>query len=193
MSEHKYFDSDHADVLCTGENRFSDLLVPSTQGAGASEVTGRGIVVTRIQTRVRIKLPSTTSGDDTSDLFRLTLVLDTQSDTDTLDGGYLNNGGSVAVPGEWFGHQDPAQMGRFKYLFDEDHKLNIPSGGPGSSASGEDNAFSVVDLPVYIPIDYKDFGGGTIRPRGNALYLVGTTAHDHCFWQSGVRVWYFDQ
>lgn len=191
--KYKFFDTELSERLATGENRFTALLVPTTNGTGESQFVGRGITVVMIQSRVRIKLPSTMDNDDTSDLVRLDLVLDTQNNQNTINGSYLNDGGSTAVSGAWMGFQEPTQMDRFQILWTEDHKLNIPSGGPGASMSGEDNAFSVVDLPCYIPISYLDLGGGTFRPRGNAPYLIATTAHGHANWSAGTRVWYKDE
>lgn len=194
MQEDKFLDIsiDDAVIAQTGSVQSNILLIP--EGNGPSERIGRKLVVTRIQARWAITLPATTVAASTSDVVRLMLVLDKQT-----NGANPNPGGVTGIlqADDYNRYRQLTNTGRFVVLMDKFFEMNAQSGG--TSAAGVHQFGEVVVQGSYfkkaaLPIEYdSSFTTGVIGTiRSNMLHWITWSKSGLCVLLLKSRIRYAD-
>lgn len=186
--EQKFFDTSVDDspipVALTATNL---TVVP--EGNGESDRIGRKITIKKIYWKYQFVLPTTATAADTSDIVRLMLVQDTQTNgaqfvaTDLLDSDVYDS------------FRNLANSSRFRVLMSKDIPVSTMAGVGSTAAFGENRKWQAGAKFCSIPIEYDNSAntGAITTVRTNNLYWVTQSVSGLCQAVGTVRIRYTDQ
>ncbi len=169
--ELKFHDLDTTDaVIATG----GSIDVPSinliAQGTTESERIGRKCTIKKIMWKFQLKIPGTATVTDTSDIGRLIVYLDKQS-----------NGAAAVVldvleTANYNEFRNLSNTGRFQILMDRKYALSCPAGsGRGSTDTlsyGEHQIHDEWYKDCNIPIEFSATTGAITEIRSNNIGII---------------------
>ncbi len=190
--EKKFFDTDVADATITAAMTINNLtIIP--EGNGESDRVGRKITVTDIYWKYIIRLVGATAVINTSDIVKLMLVQDTQTN------GAQFVAANLLDTDTWESFRNLSNGKRFNVLFSENVPVAAHSGsGRGTTdtlAFGEDRKYSVGSRKCNIPIEYDNSAtsGVITSVRSNNLYWVTQSLDGITVGVGTVRLRYTDR
>lgn len=141
---------------------------PNIIATGTTESTriGRKCTIKSIWWKGRLTLAATTVAASTTDIIRIMIVLDKQTN------GQASTALNILNTDDWESPINLANSGRFVTLWDRTFSLKATAGG--TSAAGV-HQFGAVDLPfsyfkaVSIPIEYDGITGALTEIRSNNI------------------------
>ncbi len=190
--EKKFFDTDVDDATITAAMTINNLTVIPEEN-GESDRVGRKITITDIYWKYIIRLPGATAVISTSDVVKLMLVQDTQTN------GAAFTALNLLDTDVWESFRNLSNGKRFNVLFSEDIRVVAHSGsGRGTTdtlAFGEDRTFAVGSRKVKIPIEYDNSAttGVITSVRSNNIYWVTQSLDGICIGVGTVRLRYTDR
>jgi hypothetical protein len=167
--EKKFHDVDVDDATISAAMTINNLTV-IPEGNGESERIGRKITITNIYWRYALELNSKTAIADTSDIVKVMLVQDTQT-----------NGAQFAATDlletdEWKSFRNLANSKRFRVLYSESFAMQIQGATPTGAAyaTGEDVKIVEGSRKCNITIEYDNSAstGAIATVKSNNLYWV---------------------
>ncbi len=191
--EMKFHDLDIDDAVVAVNGtiaQVSCLTIP--EGNGESARVGRRITVRSILWRYNIQLPTTATAADTSDIVRVILYHDKQT-----------NGATATITGileanDFQAFNNLANKGRFTILMDRFHAVQATAGsGRGSTDTlsyGETNAQFSFFKKCAIPIEYDNSltTGAVTTMRSSNIGVLLLSQGGHTFFGSKMRIRYSD-
>ncbi len=177
-------------VATTLAHQGSLILIPVGDGEGQRD--GRLITITRLHFQLRLTLPSTSTVADASDVVRLILWKDKQTNGALPSGtGALLTTGTAGI--DKFHNKDHDR--RNVIMWDRTFALNASGGGNGTTwHSGPVNRMVVYNRKVRIPMVYDDSvtTGATASIRSNNIYLSHVSLNGKASLKTDLRVFYTD-
>ncbi len=193
-AELKFHDLDIDDgVIATGGTIAEDSCVVIAQGTTESTRLGRKVTVKSINWRFDVTLPTTATAADTSDVVRIILYLDKQT-----------NGATAAVldileSANYQSFNNLANKSRFRTLMDRTYNLSSPAG----SGRGTTDTLSYGEMVIQdsffkkcnIVIEYDNSGtdGAITTQRSNNIGVLTISQNGTSAFQSKMRLRYSDQ
>ncbi len=169
--ELKFFDTDQSDasIAATGDVLNTGSICQIPQGVTESTRIGRKCTIKSISMRMLFSLPSlTTPVGPVSSMIRVLLVLDKQCN------GAAPNVTDLLETANWLSHNNLANKGRFRVLYDR--KLNVqPTSGAGGDTDGNwprSNVYREHFMKCNIPIEFKSTTGAIGEITSNNLFQL---------------------
>lgn len=184
-SETKFKDFDPAvtPVATTGDIVLNSICTIA-QGTDETERIGRRAMITKVLWRYSVKLLTTATIADSSDIVRVILYLDKQCNgaaagvTDILDAAQFDSFLKLE------------NSGRFKILMDKFHTLTAQAGIAGNI--GEVIVFRQKFCDLSIPIEYSSTTGAIGEIKSNNIGILAISKSGHCVFDSKLRIRYSD-
>ncbi len=167
--ENKFFDTSVDDAVIAATMAITNLgVIP--EGDGESERVGRKITVSQVLWKYQCIIPSTAAVANTSDIIKMFLVMDTQTN------GAVFTSTDLLDTDVWDSFRNLSNTQRFKVLWTHDMVLKAQAGAGNGTADAfaEDTDYVIGGKKVSIPIQYDNtFDDGRIGTvRSNNLYWV---------------------
>ena len=150
-AELKFFDGTKASTATgTGGTIFNDSLVLIQQGAGESNRIGRKCVVKSIHLRGQVLLAAKTSSNQTSDVVRIMLYWDKQTN------GAAATVANILASADSDAFRNLQNSGRFRILYDKWTNMSALSGqGDGTTfAYGEVAKHFRINKRCHVPLEF---------------------------------------
>ncbi len=190
--EKKFFDTDVDDATIGSMMTINNLcIIP--EGVGESERVGRKLRICNIYWKYSITLKTTATAANTSDIVKVMLVHDKQTNGEEFTALDLLDLDA------WESFRNLANASRFQVLMSQDIAMNTQSGsGRGTTDTlsyGEAVQFITGGKEVSIPIEYDNSANtGVITTiRTNNLYWVTQSTAAICTGLGTVRLRYTDR
>ncbi len=189
--EHKHLDTAISDVVVSS-NMTAQQITTVGQGNEPSERIGRKITVKKILLRLVISIPTTVLVGNTSDVIKLGILMDTQTN------GAVFTVTDYLVADNIHSYRSLANSGRFKILWTKTYNIST-SAGAGTTAPAvvfaTKNFMISKGMNCNIPIEYSQVvTDGTITSlRSNSLYLIQQSQSGLLSMVGTVRIRYSDQ
>ncbi len=154
-AELKFHDLDIDDALVTQAGTIAQVsCVTIAQGTTESERIGRKCTITNINWRYDIVMNDTATADTTSEVVRVILFLDKQ----TNGNGVAASAALILESDDYQSFNKLNEKGRFSILLDRFYDLSCPSGSGQNAADvfGEQIVSDSVYLKCSLPIEYDD-------------------------------------
>jgi len=183
-TEQKFWDSGISATIASGQvqNTLNDVA----QGTGQSQRVGRSIMVTAVQCRGHLELPTAANPDEGSDRVRVMLVLDKQA-----------NGAAAAITdvlqsATTYSFNNLSNVNRFRVLYDKILTLNSGgSAGGGLQTSSVQHQFTIYQR-CRVPIQYNGPGGTLPDIQSNNFLMIFLSDSGLTGVQSVTRIRYID-
>lgn len=169
-------------------------LLQIVQGDQAYQRNGKNIVIKSINARLHVALKGGSDEGDTTDIYRILLIQDTQA-----------NGAAPAVtdvisyPGQTLSADSFNNLEnnrRFRTLMDVYRPISVPSGGYGATPAAPGEVFHVIKFhkKCNIPIAYSTTAttGALATIKSNNLFFLVISAAAKCQFGGNVRIRYQD-
>lgn len=184
-SENKFKDFDTAvtPVATTGDIVLNSICTIA-QGTNESERIGRKATITKVLWRYSVKLATTATIADSSDIVRVILYVDKQCNgaaaavTDILDAAQFDSFLKLE------------NSGRFRILMDKFHTVSAQAGIAGNI--GEVIVFRTKFCDVNLPIEYSSTTGAIAEIRSNNIGILAISKSAHCVFDGKLRIRYSD-
>ncbi len=191
LGELKFHDLDIDDsVVATGGNIAEDSVLTIAQGTSESTRIGRKVVVRGIGWRFRVSLPLTSDPQETSDVIRVILYLDKQT-----------NGATATVTGilesnDFQSFNNLANKSRFRTLMDRTYDIVASAGSfDGTNDQfGENTVSDTFFKNVNIPIEYDNSltTGAITTMRSNNIGVLLLSHSGNAGFASKMRIRFSD-
>lgn len=175
----------------------SNSLVVIPQGDGQSQRIGRKITVRSIYASFCLQIPATLNSDDSSDIVRIIIYWDKQTNGAAATPGEILAAGDVATQRNVLSYRNLENASRFRILKDKSYYLTTMAGIGSSGDVASVDAYKLVKMTfpkLYIPIEYSataDTGAiATIRSNNIGVLMLTRTANANVI--SNIRVRYSD-
>ncbi len=171
--ETKFFDTDLDAIFGTiATTMESSNLVIIPQGNTESQRIGRKVVLTRVDCKGILTLPASAADTNTSEIVRLLLVCDKQTN------GAAFTGTDIWETDNWRSFNNLANSSRFRVLQSKTFVMNSSAGSGRGSTDTLSFAESVYEwkmgVNLKLPIEYDNTAttGAVTTQRSNSLWLV---------------------
>ncbi len=175
--ETKFFDTDLDAIFGTIASTFESAnLVIIAQGNTESQRIGRKVVLTRVDCKGLLTLPTTAVAADTSDVVRLLLVCDKQTN------GAAFTGTDLWESNSWRSFNNLSNSSRFRVLQSKTYTFNCGAGsGRGTADTLSYAEYALLwkmGVNLNLPIEYDNSltTGVVTTQRSNSLWLVSQSA-----------------
>lgn len=179
----KDFDTNVSPVATTGDIVLNSICTVA-QGTAESERIGRKIRLEKINWRYSVKLATTATIADTSDIVRVMLYLDKQCN------GAAATVANILEATQFDSFLNLENSGRFTILMDKFHTVNA-SAGIGT-AVGEVIVFRSKFCKANYPIEYSSTTGAIAEIRSNNIGILAISKSGHCVLDGKLRIRYSD-
>jgi hypothetical protein len=185
-NELKFHDLDINDAgIAQGGTIAEDSCLTIAQGDGESERIGRKCTVKSVNWRFAITLPSTGTQAATTDVVRVILYLDKQTNGATA--GVTD----ILESDDFQSFNNLANKSRFRTLLDRTYDMNVE--GAGAGASWASSAKTITDsfyLSCNLPIEYDNSAttGAIATMRSNNIGVLLLSESGLCAFESKMRV-----
>ncbi len=188
-----------------GELKFHDLAVDDAviaaggtvstsfnliaQGVTESTRVGRKCIIKKIDWKISITLPASTSAaGGTPDSVRIQLILDKQAN------GAVPVVADIMEDGDWQSFRNLANSGRFHFLMDKVIIMN-QTGGAGDGATNDYNEskyFFKFHKDCNIPLEFSSTTGAITEIRSNNVFMMINSENGLAGLKSQVRIRFSD-